>query len=263
MYRPKPADLIRDPNAPAAEKPRTSRYNVILKDGQFTSSTLRLLKLLGSSDGVESLRLYTMELTATQAQRLREQPWVSSVEVEQIYHTCSTGVVRGKAAPPTYALYLKRKPSKFQGDLLYILGVEKAELDAGSKVYDGLDLTDTQVKILGAQKWVKNVSPSVQFQPCSPMPTQDDANYAKIDAALNGELNNRRDPDSVAIPAFIHTHAVPTPDQVAYLNSLGGVRGTSKKTTLFTANLSQNQVRELSLLGWIKSLRGSGTSRPA
>lgn len=263
--RPRPVP-VREGDSGQNQPPTHLSY-LIQTQGKPTAKAKRLLHALGTGEAIGDIT-FVATLTGTQVDRLRQQPWISSVGKQQIMHALSTQattVVREKEQPPTWGIYTHKQATKAQADTLWLLG---ADVPAGLNVRAfELELTELQIERLRTLKWVKLVAPAVQFHTCSPGQATADTteptapNYAKIDATLSTELQNRRDPNSKEIGLFINTFIVPNSDQVAFLAALG-VNGTDRKTTLFTGRLSQNDIAALSNQTWVKVLRGSNKLKP-
>lgn len=258
-------DLLRKNGDEKAQDQPHKRYLIQTRE-KADAKAKRLLHVLGAGDAIGEIT-FSAELTSVQAERLSQQPWIGALEEEQIMRALGTDVVRGDSAPKqtTFGVYAHKRPTKAQGDILYLLGADVSDLSV--RAFE-VALTPLQVERLSALKWVKQVAPSVQFHtmtPDAPKPVPMPppvANFAKIDASLAAELQNRRHPDSKDIDLFINTFIVPNGEQVEYLKSLG-VNGTDRKTTLFSGKLSQNQIAELSNKLWVKALRGSNRVRPS
>ncbi len=259
---------VRDGDGDSGQNQAPTHLSYLIQtQGTATAKAKRLLHVLGTGEAIGGITFVAI-LTGTQVDRLRQQPWISSVGKQQIMHALKsegTNVVRGNEQPQTWGIYTHKQATKAQADILWLLG---ADVPAGLNVRAfELELAELQIERLRALKWVKLVAPSVQFHTCSPKQvtlcaTEPTApNYAKIDATLSTELQNRRDPDSKEIGLFINTFIVPNSDQVAFMAALG-VNGTDRKTTLFTGRLSQNDIAALSNQTWVKSLRGSRQLKP-
>jgi len=264
VYRPVPrTDIIRDGDK--QDQPAKHKNYLIQTTGKASAKAKRLLHALGAGDAIGGIT-FVATLTNTQVARLSQQPWIGSVAEEQIMHTMSqaTAVVREKVQPQTWGVYTNKKPTKAQADILWLLGADVADLSV--RAFE-LELTAVQVERLQTQKWVKQVAASTQFHTCAPGQSvtapaaATGPDFSKIDAKLSSELQNRRHPDSKEIDLFISTVVVPNAEQVAELAALG-VNDTARKTTLFTAKLSQNEIAALSNKAWVKALRGSNRARP-
>ncbi len=266
VYRPVPrTDIIRDGDK--QDQPAKHKNYLIQTTGKASAKAKRLLHALGAGDAIGGIT-FVATLTNTQVARLSQQPWIGSVAEEQIMHTMSqaTAVVREKVQPQTWGVYTNKKPTKAQADILWLLGADVADLSV--RAFE-LELTAVQVERLKTHKWVKQVAASTQFHTCAPGQSASGAastpppvaDFSKIDASLSSELQNRRHPDSKDIDLFISTFIVPNAEQVAELAALG-VNDTGRKTTLFTAKLSQNEIAALSNKAWVKALRGSNRARP-
>src|SRR5262249_48807986 len=65
-----------------------------------------------------------------------------------------------------YGIYLRKLPTQYQSDVLYLLG---GDLDEGTRVCTA-ELTDTQVERLkdSCRRWIADIRPDVQFEHTQP-----------------------------------------------------------------------------------------------
>ena len=84
--------------------------------------------------------------------------------------------------------------------------------------------------------------------------------YAKIDAALAGALEEAADPEARVLPVFVHLRSDASAADRAALAALGPAAGTADDDVL-TAVLSPLEVSELSDQAGVRQLRLSGRLR--
>ena len=78
-------------------------------------------------------------------------------------------------------------------------------------------------------------------------------NYQKLDAALSAALNDNAMYDELCLEVSVRTLAPPDLAQQQEMRSLG-VRGESLQGTIFSAQVSPDDVSELSEKSWVQRL---------
>ena len=86
-------------------------------------------------------------------------------------------------------------------------------------------------------------------------------NYQKLAPQLASALRDLSSGFVDKLTVFVQTMAVPTVEQVEILRSLG-VRVPEEDRTIFTADLSTENISQVSDLPWIKLVRASQHLRP-
>ena len=86
-------------------------------------------------------------------------------------------------------------------------------------------------------------------------------NYRKMAPQLASALRDASSELPDHLPVFVQTTAAPTAEQAATLRSLG-VQVPEEDRTIFTADLSSENISQLTDLPWIKLIRASQRLRP-